>query len=191
MTTPLAAFITGHSVRGCTGLTPAQLEFQRRSCLPPDRWLPCNFPYVRTGPFPAHVSLLSASLNNILHCLSSLTPQFRARHRDAVLRVFDGHDPVILLAGSCGLELLNNLHLPRPLLQRLHVFACGPVSRRLPSTASCRIIQGEHDLLSRCCHRNAHHRVPCSHLGYLAAPETLRHFNAFCAAVLGRRTAAP
>jgi hypothetical protein len=173
----IAAFITGHSVRGCTGLSREQIDFQKRSAIPQEQWLPHNFPYSETHPFPEPVPLLAASLSNIVHFWESRLPAYKNRHRDAVAGIFSGHDAVILVAGSCGLELLNNLGLPAEVLRRLHVFACGPVSWRLPETASCLVLQGAGDPVSRCFHRKADHWIDCAHMGYLQSPETMRLFN--------------
>jgi len=174
----VAAFITGHSVRGCTGLSKVQRDFQRRSIIPLEKWLPHNFPYHETFPFP-EPSLLSASFNNVVHYFRSRLPAFQKQHQETVCQVFSSYDAVILLAGSCGLELLCNLDLPQPLRRRLHVFAYGPVSRSLPEVASMLTIQGTGDLLSRSFHPTADHRFPCPHTGYLKAPETLHWFNRF------------
>ena len=179
-----AAFLTGHSVPGCTGLSREQREFQRRSAVPASHWLPWNFPYHETHPFPEPVPLLSASVNNLRHYLGSRREGFRRRHRDAVMERLSPWPVVILLAGSCGLELLANLELPKELLGRLHVFAYGPVSRRLPGAATCRLVQGQRDWLSRFYHRRVDHRIDCPHMGYLTAPETLPLFDAFCHDVL-------
>ena len=180
-----AAFLTGHSVPGCTGLSHAQRDFQHRSALPSSHWLPWNFPYNETGPFPEPVPLFAASVHNLRHYLRSRRDEFRRQHRQAVIERFSRWPTVILLAGSCGLELLANLELPHETLARLHVFAYGPVSRSVPAAASCRLVQGRGDWLSRCFHRRVDHRIDCPHLGYLDAPETLALFNAFCRKALG------
>lgn len=174
-----AAFITGHSVRGCTGLSREQRDFQTRSRVPAACWLPWNFPWVETFPFPETFHLLRASVNNVRHYLASRKPAFAEKHRADMERVLSRHDKLLLVAGSCGLELLNNLHLPAELRSRIHVFACGPVSRQRPEVASFFIVQGQHDWLSRWYHPQADARIRCPHMGYLAAPETLRLFDAF------------
>jgi len=174
-----AAIITGHSVPGCTGLSAVQLEFQRLSLVPPDRWLGCNFPYMESDPFPSSVPLLRASFNNLAHYLASRKPGFPAVYRDPVHRVLDRFDQILLVAGSCGLELFNNLGLPGEIRSRIHLFAYGPVSRSLPEVASFRLVQGDRDWISRIHHRRVPHRIPCGHLGYLEHPETLRLFNEF------------
>lgn len=180
----IVGFITGHSVRGCTGLSQEQREFQQRSAVPPANWLRHNFPWQETFPFPEPFRLLSASLNNVRHCFQSRTPEFREKHHSEVVARFAQYDAVILLAGSCGLELLNNLELPLDARQRMHVFAYGPVSRRRPEVASTFMVQGGHDLISRVFHRHVDARFPCPHMGYLEAAETLQLFDAFYRRVL-------
>lgn len=175
----IAAFITGHSVPGCTGLSQEQRDFQQRTSIPADQWLPHNFPYHATFPFPEPFNLLRASVNNVLHYSRSRRAAFRQSHRDAVSQALEPYDTILLLAGSCGLELFNNLDLPPALRQRIHIFAYGPVSRRPPDVASHLFVQGTHDWLSRFYHPRVHNRYPCPHMGYLLSPQTLRFFKAY------------
>lgn len=175
----VVGFITGHSVRGCTGLSQEQREFQQRSIVPTANWLQYNFPWQETFPFPVRFRLLSASWNNLWHYFESRRPAFRENHCSEVVARFAQYDAVILLAGSCGLELLNNLDLPAETRQRLHVFAYGPVSRHRPEVASYFLVQGVGDVISRTFHRHVDAHVFCPHMGYLAAAETLRQFDAF------------
>lgn len=175
----LAGFLTGHSVPGCTGLSPAQRDFLFRSAVPAACRLVHNFPWHETEPFPERIPIATASWNNVRHCLGSLGAGFRKRHRDAVVARFADCDAVLLLAGSCGLELLDNLDLPEETRRRLHVFAYGPVSRRRPEVASLRLVQGRRDRISRLFHRQVDHLLPCGHLDYLERPETLALFDGF------------
>lgn len=179
----IAAFLTGHSSRGCSGLSAVQREFQRRSAIPDSHWLSNNFPYDETFPFePPNLAI--ASWNNVHHYFESRTEAFRKRHGAQVAEIFSRHERVIVLAGSCGLELLDNLELPEQVRQRLHVFAIGPVSRRLPETASHLLVQGKRDWISRLFHSKAAAMVDCSHMDYLEHAETLRLFDDFCGKVL-------
>lgn len=175
----IAGFITGHSVPGCTGLSREQQDFQCRTEIPPECWLQHNFPWHDTFPFPEPFRLLSASVNNVRHYLRSRRPSFAQTHRDAATELLAPYDAVLLLAGSCGLELFNNLQLPAEMRKKMHIFAYGPISRRLPGVASHLIVQGQHDWLSRFYHPRADHRYPCPHMGYLEAPETLRLLNEY------------
>lgn len=178
------AFITGHSVRGCTGLSLEQRRFQQISDIPLNRWQDCNYPYRQTFSFPEPFNVITGSCNNVGQFLLSRRAAFRQRHADAVAAVFARYDAVILIAGSCGTEILNNLELPADIRSRLHVFAYGPVSRRLPDTASLFVLQGRKDWLSRLFHPHADQRIDCSHMDYLRSPETLSLFNRFAHAAL-------
>jgi hypothetical protein len=175
----IAGFITGHSVPGYTGLSREQRDFQSRSVVPEKNWLRHNFPWKETFPYPKSFNLVSGSWNNVRHYLASRRRAFRVQHRMAVIERFAPHDQVLLLAGSCGLELLNNLHLPEETRRRLHVFAYGPVCRSRPDVASLFVVQGSRDFLSRAFHRRADARFTCSHMSYLEAPETLHLLNLF------------
>ena len=180
-----AAFMTGHSVPGCTGLSAVQRAFQQRSGLPMENWQPWNFPYHPTQEFPEAYPLIAASFNNLRHFLASRGAAFRTEHQAAVSELFMRHEKVLLVASSCGLELLRNLELPTEVLRRVHVFACGPVSLGLPAVASLCRVQGHWDLLSRVFHPQVEHRYHCGHLEYLEHPETMRYFNRYCQEVLG------
>jgi hypothetical protein len=180
----IAAFITGHSVPGCTGLSSQQRDFQRATGITAERWIPYNFPWVETWPFPEPVPLIEASISNVRHYLASRRKAFTLAHRDSVSQLLAPHDKILLLAGSCGLELFNNLELPPVLRQRIHLFAYGPVSRKTPEVASYCLVQGQRDWLSRVHHSRVHHRFACRHLEYLRTPQTLRAFLDFHQRVL-------
>jgi len=180
-----AAFLTGHSIPGCTGLSRVQREFQQRSGLPAECWLPHNFPYTASFPYPEDTPLLAASWSNVRHYFRSRRPAFAREFAPRVSAAFAPFDRIVVAAGSCGLELLNHLALPAELRARLHVFAYGPVSRRRPEVASHLLVQGRTDLLSRWFHPRVDHRIEASHLGYLQAPETLALFRAYVGLVTG------
>ena len=175
----IAGFITGHSVPGCTGLSRVQRDFLDGTQVPESCRLEHNFPWIESPSFPGKISLATASWNNVRHCLASLGTAFRRRHRDEVIARFDPFDAVVLLAGSCGLELLDNLDLPGATRERMHVFAYGPVSRRIPRVGSVWLVQGNRDFISRAIHRRVDHVVPCGHLDYLETPGTLALFDEF------------
>jgi hypothetical protein len=104
----------------------------------------------------------------------SRRPGFAAQHRETVAAVIERGDRAFFLAGSCGLELFNNLQLPPELERRCTLLCYGPVARRRPHHASTIIVQGTLDVFSRFWFRYASARVPCGHLGYLRAPGFLR-----------------
>jgi hypothetical protein len=166
------AFLTGQSDAGRCGLSPVQRAFLDALPLPAAARLPFNFPYRDdTGPW-RNVSLIGASINNARQYLASRHPDFAACHAAHVERQLARAPRTLILAGSAGLELLINLRLPRQTLDRVHVFAYGPVARRLPDCA-CVLVQGRRDWVSRWWFRTVDHRVDCTHLDYLQSPEVL------------------
>ncbi len=168
------AFLTGRSDPRSAALSPLQTAFL--DTLPaPDGWkVRVNFPYPAAAPPFRATPLLLASWRNSCQYLASRRAAFAGRHRAAVLDRLAAAERTLLLAGSSGLELLANLRLPAAALARLHVFAYGPVARRLPD-CDCRLVQGRRDWISRAGLRpGGAARVDSGHLGYLADPAVLR-----------------
>lgn len=175
----IVAFLTGQSDPTGNALTVAQLEFLKASPAASGEILELNFPYEAAGPRFRRMPLWRASLNNAMQYLGSRRAAFRLRHREPFIEKFSPYERVILLAGSCGLELLVNLQLPEALRAKLHVFAFGPVSRSLPEVGTLWLVQGKRDLISRGWHRRPDYLIDCHHLNYLEAEETRTLFVRF------------
>lgn len=180
----IVAFFTGQSDPRTNALSPLQLGFLDRSPVSPEQRLDLNFPYRLAAPW-SETNLLLASFSNVRQYLASRRPSFVERHRLPFQQTFSSAGKVILLAGSCGLELLVNLRLPEQDLRRLHVFAYGPVSRSLPRCASLETVQGKRDAISRWWHPQVDHVISCGHMDYLEAEETMALFSAFHRRVTG------
>ena len=175
------AFLTGQSDPGRCALSPLQSAFLDALPVPEAARVRLNFPYV-AGPAHREVALLRASWNNVRQYLASRRPEFGARHRPAVLALLERAERTLLLAGSCGLELLANLDLPAATLGRVDVVAYGPVGRHQPACSSL-LVQGRRDWVSRVWYRGpVDARIDCDHLGYL---ET-RELRELCHAVVDR-----
>ncbi len=177
------AFLTGQSNPGNAALSPLQQAFLEALPVPAEWKVRTNFAYPDIPQSFRRTPLPTASLHNLSLYLRSRRPAFAARYRPLVLAQIDRAERTLFLAGSSGLELLANLQLPPSALARLHVFAYGPVARRL---ASCevRIVQGR-DLISRLYFRVGIPkariaRVQCGHLDYLRDTEV----RALCVAYL-------
>jgi len=171
-------FLTGRSDPRSAALSPVQTAFL--DALPaPDAWkVRVNFPYPATTPPHREIPLLPASWRNVCQYVTSRRAVFAERHRDPVLERLEAAGRTFVLAGSSGLELLANLRLPTAVLARLHVFAYGPVARRLPD-CDCRLVQGRRDWVSRAWFRPVAACVECGHLDYLTDPEVLRLCRAY------------
>jgi len=178
------AFLTGQSDPRTSALSPAQRGFLDRSPVLPGQRLDLNFPYRSAGSW-SETNLLRAGFNNAGQYLASRRPSFAQQHRAGVREAFGPSGKILLLTGSCGLELLVNLRLPEEFMQRLHVFAYGPVSRSLPRCASLETVQGSRDAISRWWHPQVDHVISCGHMNYLDAEETMTLFSAFHRRVTG------
>lgn len=175
------AFLTGRSDFSCWRLSPAQLDFLRSLGSNGRRLVELNFPYEPCALDWSPTHLLAASLSNMRDYALSRRPAFRARHAPAVLNLIDAAAHTVFLAGSCGLELFNNLALPPAARERLSVFAYGPVARRLPEARHL-TVQGHRDSISRLWFDQADLRVDANHMSYLHSGQVREACEAFIAA---------
>jgi hypothetical protein len=178
------AFLTGQSNPASCALSPVQTAFLARLQRGDRELHACNFPYHAESPSHEPVPLLMASIHNSTQYLLSRRRTFSERHQAAVLTLLSRQPHTVLLVGSCGLELLNNLCLPTAWLNRVSVFAFGPVARRRPD---CRhvLVQGRRDGISRLFFNTANHLVECGHMDYLKQEAVL----ALCETFLEQVTA--
>jgi hypothetical protein len=167
-----AVFLTGQSDPQRCALSPEQQAFLDALPLPAAARLSLNFPYDADTPPWRHIPVLIGSVNNTRQYTHSRQAIFADRHAPPVQQLLGRARRTLILAGSCGLELLANLRLPREALERVHVFAYGPVARRLPD-CPCVLVQGRRDWVSRLWFRTVDHRVDCGHRDYLQSPEVL------------------
>ena len=172
------AFLTGQSDPDRCALSPEQQAFLDRLPVVPNGRVGRNFPYAPDTEAYRPVPLLPASWHNAHQYLASRKPRFAERHRPAVLRMLSQAEQTVLLAGSCGLELLAQLSLPASALIRLHVFAYGPCARRHPDCDLVTVL-GRHDWIARAWSGSAHHVVAATHFSYLTSPEVLALCRAF------------
>lgn len=172
MTAVKALFLTGQSNPNCCGLSPDQQRVAEHLQIKGATVANLNFPYdTSTGLYQPMV-LWRASLANGLQYWRSRYPAFEHRYSLIFEAQLKGFDRYIILAGSCGLELFNNLRISPEMYSRIHVFAYGPVARKRPKVSHT-LIQGTHDSLSRCFFGSVDHLIACDHMSYLQQPELL------------------
>ncbi|QIK61887.1 hypothetical protein G7068_00650 [Leucobacter viscericola] len=170
------AFLTGQSDPRQSVLSPAQRQFALSLPIAPTAIVPHNFPYPMHGdkappetdwrPTP----LLTASFRNTRQYLVSRQKGFAAQWRRPVLDMLARADRTLVLAGSCGLELLSNLRLSADELRGVRVVAYGPVARSVPE-APCVSVVGDRDWLSRRFFPTPDAVVRANHLNYLESSE--------------------
>lgn len=173
------AFITGRSDPNNCLLSPIQSAFIQRLAAPGRRLVMHNFPYVDNGQTVYRIqSLPKASYYNAREYLNSRQNGFAARYHSSVYSLLEQAVHTVFLAGSCGLELFNNLKLPTDLLSNVSVFAYGPVARIRPNVQH-QLVQGQRDFISKLWFRQADIYVAGGHLDYLSHPEVFAHCEAF------------
>jgi hypothetical protein len=185
------AFLTGQSDPRGAALSPVQEAFLDALPVPAAWKVRVNFPYPAATPRHRPVPLVRASWNNARQLLGSSGQAFGARYRPPVVALLARAERTVLLAGSCGLELLANLDLLAEDLARLHVFAYGAVARRRPACEICQV-RGRRDWIARAGSRvaltAADHWVESGHLDYLVSPRVLALCGAFLTVVMGAHT---
>ncbi|MDB4917871.1 MAG: hypothetical protein JWM95_5515 [Gemmatimonadetes bacterium] len=164
------AFITGQSDPASCALSPVQERFLDALPISEAAKVRRNFPYaVHSQPYQEPM-LLRASWHNTRQYFASRRPAFAERSRPAVLQMLARANCTVLLAGSCGLELLANLRLPAEVLANVRVFAYGAVVRRRP-VVELVAVRGRRDLIASRMPGAA--SVDCNHLSYLESPAVL------------------
>ncbi|WES66433.1 hypothetical protein [Superficieibacter sp. HKU1] len=163
------AFLTGRSQPGNTSLSPEQHAFMA-GLGKNTEGIAVNFPWIAQGEAWQATPLLRASINNARDYLGSRRPAFVGAYQAGALALLASADHTLLLCGSCGLELFNNLQLPASVMPRVSIFAFGPVARRRPA---CRhlLVQGRQDWISRLWFRDVDEYIACGHMNYLSQPE--------------------
>ncbi|MDB5069988.1 MAG: hypothetical protein JWM87_1099 [Candidatus Eremiobacteraeota bacterium] len=175
------AFLTGQSDPPSCALAADQHAFLDALPAAEHEKVRCNFPYDRAGDGVLEVALWRASLNNIKQYAASRSGAFARAHRPPVLEMLSKADRTLLLAGSCGIELLNNLHLPAGVLRSVFVLGYGPVARCRPACAH-EIAGSRRDWISRLWFPSPDAWADAGHRGYLAG----EHVRSRCAELLER-----
>lgn len=167
------AFITGRSQHGRWLLSPQQSHFLHQLAGARYPSLALNFPWLPTAQrHYRRPGLLRASLSNACEYLGSRRAGFSARYRPQAEALLNGADHTLLLSGSCGLELFNNLQLSPAFLRRVSLLAYGPVARQRPDCHSL-FIQGREDWISRLWFPEIDVITACGHMNYLSSAEVL------------------
>jgi len=177
------AFLTGQSNRRSCALSPVQAQFLDQLNSKGIVLQATNFPYDESPQAFTKINLIQASVSNARQYLASRRLSFSEQHSQQVLALINRYSKVLFLVGSCGLELLNNLHLPADMTSRVEVLAYGPVAK----SAGCfklTTVQGKQDYLSRLYFSEVDHRIESGHMDYLQSADFLTITRAKIASML-------
>lgn len=167
------AFLTGQSNPNYIGLSPLQFKFMKSIPLDESLKLYKNFPYTEGKLDYKDTNIFSASYYNSKQYLLSRIKCYSTYYKSLFLQEFDQIDNIVLLSGSCGLELFSNLYLEKAILNKIHIFGYGPVSRKIPNCQNIFLVQGESDWISKFWKLNIHKKIQSDHLDYLSKQEVL------------------
>lgn len=176
------AFLTGQSDPASCALSAQQRDFLHRLQGDGRLLVACNYPY-RAGMAPhRRIPLWRASVSNARQYLGARAARVPQDDRLRVQAMLAQAPMTVLLAGSCGLQLLTALQLPQDLRARLAVFAFGPVCHAPASFAQLYSVQGRGDWISRALFRGPVQLAPaCGHMDYLRNAAVLSACQAFVA----------
>lgn len=178
------AFLTGQSDPESCALSMQQRHFLQQLQGPGRRLIDCNYPYRSASPTYRHMPLWRASVSNARQYLAARAARVADADRMRVVALLEQAPTTVLLAGSCGLQLLTALRLPQALRTRLAVFAYGPVCNAPAAFGQLRVVQGSGDWISRALFAGAPDLTPaCGHLHYLRDATVLAECQAFIAQV--------
>lgn len=169
------ALLTGQSSFQSSTLSPAQLQFLTVIAPKNAAILPIGFPFdfAFQGAGFRETSLAGASCRNarqVVWALRSLAfQQVVAQRLHALITATSQR--LILITGSCGLQLANAAWPALPAGPRVDVIALGPAcfgTLRVPAI----VVQGRADHWSRLFYRGrVDHRPACGHLEYWNSAE--------------------
>ncbi|KQQ75374.1 hypothetical protein ASF73_06020 [Xanthomonas sp. Leaf131] len=178
------AFLTGQSDPQRCALSIEQQHFLQQLQSPGRQLIDCNYPYRPDSAAHRRTPLWRASASNARQYLAARAARVADADRTRVVALLEQAPTTVLLAGSCGLQLLTALQLPQALRARLAVFAYGPVCRAPASFGQLRVLQGRRDWISRALFGAAVHLRPaCGHMDYLRDAAVLADCQAFVATV--------
>jgi hypothetical protein len=163
------ALLTGQSNRYRWALSPLQQDFLTSVSVPANVQVGNNFPYRTGSPDYRPSPLIAASINNAFVYFWSRSRAYRDAYSRAVRELIARREKTIFLAGSCGLELFNNLELPGDAIRKVSIFAFGPVARRRPCCVHV-LVGGNQDSISKRFFPKPDHLVESGHLAYLSNP---------------------
>ncbi|PPT70834.1 hypothetical protein [Xanthomonas arboricola] len=178
------AFLTGQSDPESCALSMQQRHFLQQLQGPGRRLIDSNYPYRLDSPPHRHMPLWRASVSNARQYLAARAARVAGADRMRVVALLEQVPTTVLLAGSCGLQLLTALRLPQALRTRIAVFAYGPVCNTPGTFGQLRVVQGSGDRISRSLFAGAPDLTPaCGHLHYLRDAAVLAECQAFIAQV--------
>lgn len=174
------AFLTGRSDPDNWHLSPAQLRFLEGVCATGRTPVLLNFPW---RPCPGEwqpVPLWRASVHNGREWILAQRARFASQYQADFHKLLAGAKHTVILAGSCGLTLFNQLSAGAS-IHNVSLFGYGPVAWRRPRCPHL-LVQGHDDWISRFSFGRADTVIEANHLNYLEHHSVMELCERFVAA---------
>ena len=178
-TTMKVVLLSGLADPATCALSPIQRRFLDAIDAPAESKVYWNFPYVPSARPRVHPPLWLASIRNYAQFLRASKPAYRDRARVHWRALLESTESLVVVTGSCGLEILNHCVDDGDAGRIAHVFALGPVARARPN-APHTIVQGTRDPITKLYFRRGDVALPgVGHMNYLEDSRALGLVNTF------------
>lgn len=164
------AFMTGLSDFNNTSLSHLQNKFLSKLDVDNNDKIYLNFPYEKTNKRVENVNIITASISNAIQYFLFRT-KWLLKKESKLKEIINNEDKVILLVGSCGLEIIRNLSLSEEEKNKLFIISYGGVSKQKPKYKNLLLIQGDDDWIARLFIKECDIKVKSNHMNYLESEE--------------------
>ena len=169
-------FITGLSNYGNNTLSPIQTEFLSKIDTTEKNKLFLNFPYVNKNLTYKEPHIICASISNAYQYLLSKTYWIEEKN-ERLKSMLKEERRILLLSGSCGLELIRNMKFTKEEKERLHVIAYGAVAKKIPDLKYLTLVQSKNDWIARLWIKEYDFMIEGNHMNYLESEKFLNFTN--------------
>lgn len=170
------AFLTGLSNYGNNMLSPTQTQFLKQLNEKEENKIYRNFPYTNEQKIYKEPNIIYASLSNALQYFLSKTSWIK-KQTVCLKNILKEEDNLVLLVGSCGLEILKNMNLTQIEKDKIHIIVYGGVAKKIPNYQNTILVQGKSDWIARLWIKKYDIMIVSNHMNYLDSPELLSIVN--------------
>lgn len=177
------AFITGLSDWNNTTLSPNQKKFLDNLNINKSDKIYSNFPYLTQRKYNKKNIIIASFSNALCYVLSKAGFYENKTHR--LKKLLNENKIVLLLSGSCGMEILRNLKLSEEEKKKIHIIAYGAVAKKIPDFQNMILIQGKNDWICRIWIKDYNLRINSNHMNYLENNDFLNFVNDYIKKIKG------
>ena len=171
-------FITGFSNWGNNSLSPIQFEFMKNINIKESNKIYLNFPYINNNQLYKDPNIVSASISNAAQYMLSKTSWLKNKEQH-FKSIIKEENKILLLSGSCGLEIIRNMNLLKEEKEKIHIIAYGGVAKEIPDFKYLTLVQSKNDWISRIWIKDYDLMIEGNHMNYLQSSQLLNFINEY------------